>query len=337
MKGFFKVQKIISLIILFVMLCIAFSGCYKNSSKISDDDDLEVKTVTLLEDNINNEFDTINNKINDCGTLEVSQFSSNKGIFSSIAEGFHTSIVDESRFISILKGVGITVVIILLTIIIGFIFGLSLFLLVYFSNHTVSKIMSKILEIFTLLPVSTWLLICYYIIFPAKSLTGFWVAVFGLSFSYGFTTLKCFLNAFDNVSEGEKQACVTMGYSKARALRKIYFPQMFPRFLSSMLDEVIYHIRDTSIVGFIAVQDIQAVADSISAETGEPFFPIILTAIVYMTICFIMTYTIKKIRKKISPESLDKKQIKKRIFRGAKDKKENEDTLASKVSEVHHD
>ncbi|MBQ0099667.1 MAG: transporter substrate-binding domain-containing protein, partial [Firmicutes bacterium] len=253
--------------------------------------------------------------------VDKSVLSGKKGIFASIADGFHTSIVDESRFTSILKGVGVTVLLILSTIIIGFFFGLSLFLLVYFSAPIISKIMRKILEIFTLLPVSTWLLICYYIIFPARNNTGYLVAIFGLSFTFGFTTLKCFLSAYNGISQGEKDACITMGYSKARALRKIYFPQMFPRLLSSMLDEVIYHIRDTSIVGFIAVQDIQAIADSISAETGEPFFPIVLTAIVYMTICFIMTFIIKKVRDKLFPEVLDRKHIEKRIHKGM-DKKD---------------
>ena len=49
-------------------------------------------------------------------------------------------------------------------------------------------------------------------------------------------------------------------------------------------------IKDTSVVGFIAVQDLTRVGDLIRARTMEAFFPLIAIAAIYFVLCRIIAW-----------------------------------------------
>lgn len=79
---------------------------------------------------------------------------------------------------------------------------------------------------------------------------------------------------------------------------------------------MIYHIRDTSLVGMITVLDIQQVADLIRAETLEPFFTLILTAVVYILLDWGGSSLVRSLRisKRLREKPEDK--IRERIAKG---------------------
>ena len=64
-----------------------------------------------------------------------------------------------------------------------------------------------------------------------------------------------------------------------------------PGFKSSLVSLV----KDTSIVGYIAVQDLTKVSDIVRSRTYEAFFPLIATAVIYFIIAFILIRIINRI------------------------------------------
>ena len=54
--------------------------------------------------------------------------------------------------------------------------------------------------------------------------------------------------------------------------------------------------------------DIQAVADGISAQTAEPFLPIILAALVYILLNTCISFLLRRLRKKVEAAVISKEK-----------------------------
>ena len=72
-------------------------------------------------------------------------------------------------------------------------------------------------------------------------------------------------------------------------------------------------IKETSVVGYIAVLDLTKISDLVRSRTYEAFFPLILTAIMYFVIETIMTYIVKRIDISIDPRRRSQTDILKGI------------------------
>ena len=71
-------------------------------------------------------------------------------------------------------------------------------------------------------------------------------------------------------------------------------------------------VKETSIVGYISVQDLTMVSDIIHARTMEAFFPLIVTAVIYLAIANLLTLALDIIEIKIDPKQ------RKRTVKGVK-------------------
>ena len=61
-------------------------------------------------------------------------------------------------------------------------------------------------------------------------------------------------------------------------------------------------VKMTSVVGYIAVQDLTKVSDIIRSRTMEAFFPLIVTAIIYFALANVMTAMISLVERRIEPK-----------------------------------
>ena len=254
----------------------------------------------------------------DAGTALIvrdSDYSAAKGFGVSVMDSIRRTFVEEGRGEALLSGLGITLMLIFVTIALGLVFGAVLFLWQYSGSKLAAKLLSAVSYIFGLLPFSTWLLICYYIIFHRTGGAGFAAAIFGLSFSYGISVYGTLMGSLGAISAGQIDAAVAMGYDKWGALKNILLPQMLPKFLAGMDGATVGHIRCTALVEFIAVQDIQAVADMISGQTAEPFLPLILTAVVYVLLGAIASKLVGRLRMRLCPDEVEEEMVRKRMMK----------------------
>jgi polar amino acid transport system substrate-binding protein len=61
-------------------------------------------------------------------------------------------------------------------------------------------------------------------------------------------------------------------------------------------------VKETSIVGYISVQDLTMVSDIIHSRTMEAFFPLLVTAMIYLIIANMLTTVLDIIEIKIDPK-----------------------------------
>ena len=68
-------------------------------------------------------------------------------------------------------------------------------------------------------------------------------------------------------------------------------------------------IKETSVAGYIAIQDLTKISDLVRARTYQAFFALIFTAIIYFVISGALTRIVGIVEKKIDPKRRPKDKI----------------------------
>ena len=153
------------------------------------------------------------------------------------------------------------------------------------------------------------LMILYYIIFGSLSISGFVVAVIGFTLTFACSMFSMLKAGEKAVDKGQKEAAFTLGYTPSQSFYKIILPQAAWHFMPSYKGEIVSLIKETAVVGYIAVQDITKIGDIIRSRTYAAFFPLIVIAVMYFVMAGILTSLISNIDLLIDPNKKDKNRI----------------------------
>lgn len=138
-------------------------------------------------------------------------------------------------------------------------------------------------------PVMVQIFIVYYGI--ATTLPQFWAAVVSLTVNSSVYIAEHTRAGMQAVNKGQMEAARCIGMSKMQANFYIIVPQAIKNVLPSLCNEFILLIKETSIVSVIALHELTYTSNSVKANTFLAFEPLIITAIIY----FIITYILKKL------------------------------------------
>jgi len=226
-----------------------------------------------------------------------------KGFFSKLINSINRTLVEENRYKLYLNGIVVTSVITFASAILGLILGYLLFNL-YKTNHLLTNKLLKYYEwIVNGLPAVVILMVFYYIIFGNSKLNGIWISIISFTVIFSTSVFGLIRNAFMAVDNGQYEAAYALGYNKKKTVRNIIIPQIIPLFLPPFKAELISLVKATSVVGYIAVQDITKISDIVRSRTYEAFFPLIITTIIYFVMVSLFTVLISYLEKKLNPKN----------------------------------
>ena len=216
------------------------------------------------------------------------------GFFESISDSF-----EEDRWKLILDGIGTTCLITVLSAV----FGSILAFLICMFRRTGSRLANAISNIYVKLlqgtPIVVLLMILYYVVLGKSGLEAVWVAVIGFTLNFGAYASEIMRSGIESIDGGQREAALALGYNENQAFFKFIFPQAAVRFLPVYNGEIVSLLKSTSIVGYIAIQDLTKMSDIIRSRTYEAFFPLIATAIIYFILAWIISLILKFILKGI--------------------------------------
>jgi len=248
--------------------------------------------------------------------VRTGESSTKAGFLVSVIAGFDRVFVQNDHWKDLLLGLGRTIALVLLTVAGGTLLGGLMFLWGYTQKRVARVILSASGWIMTMLPMSTWLMIVYYVVFSGRGRDAFAAAAAAFTVSFAFGVYGALRGSTEALPAGQTEAAYSMGYSRFRTLRRILLPQALPGFLADMEETVIYHIRDTSLVGMITVLDIQAVADLIRAETMDPFLSLAVTAVAYILLAWGASSLVRRLRLSSLFADKTEQRINERIKKG---------------------
>lgn len=234
--------------------------------------------------------------------LSSASQSSSSGFFASLSESFQKTFIKESRWKLILSGLCITVIISVCALVLGTLLGFAVCFLRRSKIKAVSKITSGIVKFIQGIPMVVLLMVLYYIVFAKADIGGVIIAIIGFAINFGANSGEMMRSGIDSIDRGQWEAAKVLGFGKGKTFLKIILPQAVRRFITPYEGEFINMMKMTSVVGYIAVQDLTKASDIIRSRTYEAFFPLISVALIYFLLAFLLTSLIGLIEKKTDPK-----------------------------------
>jgi len=225
----------------------------------------------------------------------------NKGFFAAIADSFERNFIRENRWQLILQGIGTTCLITVLSAV----FGLILAFLICMFRRSGGRFTNSVLNVYVKLlqgtPIVVVLMILYYVIFGKIGMSGIMVAVIGFTLNTAAYSSEIIRSGIESIDDGQRKAALALGYSERQAFFRFIFPQAAIHFLPVYKGELVSLLKSTSVVGYIAVLDLTKMSDIIRSRTYEAFFPLIVTAIIYFLLAWLIALLVQMILARINP------------------------------------
>ena len=136
-------------------------------------------------------------------------------------------------------------------------------------------------------PILVLLLLMNYVVFANWKNGGTAVAIITFALNFAAYVSEMFRTAISSIDRGQTEAGIAMGFTPLRTFVYIVLPQAVQRVLPVYKGELISLIKTTSIVGYIAIQDLTKASDIIRGRTFDPFFPLIMAAVLYFLLAWI--------------------------------------------------
>lgn len=237
----------------------------------------------------------------------------------SIKESFEKTFVREQRWKLIIEGIGTTMIISIFSVLGGTLLGFALYMAARSKYNWISKFARGVAKVYSTIiagtPTLVVLMLLFYVVFTSPDMSGIVVAIVGFILTFGsfvYDNLDLTVSGVDN---GQKEAAYALGYSRNRTFFRIILPQAMKMFVPSYSGEIVNLIKATSVVGYIAVNDLTKMGDIIRGNTYEAFFPLIAVAVIYFAITWIIAGLLGILRKKTEPKRRKNKNILKGVVR----------------------
>lgn len=231
---------------------------------------------------------------------------------------FYLNFIKDDRWKYITSGLGNTLKITVFALIFAVIIGVLVAIIRYSydKNHTnkagnfiqsllqfllavANGICHVYLTIIRGVPVVVQLMIIYFIIFASPDVSKIFCAVVAFSLNSGAYVAEIVRGGLNSVDKGQFEAGRSLGFGYIATMWYIILPQTFKNILPALGNEAIMLLKDTSISGYVAIQDLTKGGDIIRSRTYDAFMPLIAVALIYLILVTILTLLLRRLERRL--------------------------------------
>ena len=220
-----------------------------------------------------------------------------------MTEALYDNLIAKDRWLYLIRGLGTTLTITFFAVILGIILGFLVAIIrsTYEKTHKL-KILNVVCQIYLTVirgtPVIVQLLIMYYIVFISMSSKVF-VAVIAFGINSGAYVAEIIRGGIMSIDNGQFEGGRSLGFSYVQTMIYIILPQVFKNVLPALANEFIVLLKETSVSGYIALQDLTKGGDIIRSQTYNAYVPLLLVAAIYLCMVMIFTYLVKQLERRL--------------------------------------
>lgn len=233
---------------------------------------------------------------------ETSAGVAETGFLKDLVESFNSNIIHEKRYLLLWDGLKTTVIISILSTLFGTLLGAVICALRMSKNNLLNVPAKVYISILRGMPVLVLLMLIFYVVFGSVNINPVIVATIAFGMNFGAYAAEIFRSGIEGIEKGQMEAGIAMGFNKLKTFIYIILPQTVRRILPIYKGEFISLVKMTSIVGYIAVQDLTKASDIIRSRTFDAFFPLIMIAILYFLISWILMQFLDHLEKVTDPK-----------------------------------
>lgn len=235
--------------------------------------------------------------------------------FAALGKNFSQSFIEGDRWQLYLKGIGITLEVTALALIIGVILGVAVAMVR--SAHDQQRLGKKrnpllgflnaVCKIYVTVirgtPTMVQLLIMYFVVFAStRNQVGVAVLTFGIN--SGAYVSEIVRGGIMSVDAGQSEASRSLGLGYGQTMRFIVIPQAIKAILPALGNELITLLKETSIVTVIGLRDLTKAAMLVQAKTYQAFMPFVGIALVYLALVLILSWLMGKLERRMRASDL---------------------------------
>lgn len=214
---------------------------------------------------------------------------------ANFGDQFYKCFIREDRYKLLLSGVGVTIKVSLLAVVLGVLIGM----LIAVCNLSKKKVLRLIGGVYTDVirgtPSVTQLMIIYFVIFASVQLDKWVIAAIAFGVNSGAYVSEIIRAGILSIDKGQTEAGRSLGLSAFQTMSRIVVPQAVKNIFPALCNEFIVLIKETAIVGYVGLMDIQKAGDFIKSATFIAFMPLIGTAIIYYVLIKILTLALRQV------------------------------------------
>lgn len=152
-------------------------------------------------------------------------------------------------------------------------------------------------------PLLVQLLIMYYVVFGSYTfMPKLFVAAIAFGINSGAYIGEIIRGGIESIDRGQMEAARSLGLSRWQAMRLVLLPQALKNSLPALISEFIALLKETSVVGWIGLNDIMRGADNIRFQTATAFQSLFAAAIMYLVLTAVFTRVMARVERRLNDD-----------------------------------
>lgn len=233
--------------------------------------------------------------------------------FADIQAKFILDFVEKQRYIYIIDGLKVTLEVTFLALIMGLVLG-ALVAIIRTSHDQLKeeqtkgvggfllKVANTICRLYLTIirgtPTLIQLLLMFFV-FLATSNSKVMVAVITFGINSGAYVAEIFRSGIMSVDQGQMEAGRSLGLGYADTMMQIIMPQAIKNCLPALVNEMITLLKETSICGYIGLNELTRGGDIIRGATFDALLPLLVVAVIYLAIVMFFTWVMSRLERRL--------------------------------------
>ena len=225
-------------------------------------------------------------------------------MMDNFTASFYQNFIEDDRWKYITDGLFNTLRITFFAVLIGIFLGFLIAVVrsTYDKTHKLGVLNALCKVYLTVIrgtPVLVPLLIIYFVVFGSVKIDKTLVAVIAFGINSGAYVAEIFRSGIMSIDNGQFEAGRSLGFNYPQTMFYIVMPQAFKNVLPALGNEFIGLLKETSVAGYIAIQDLTKGADIIRSRTYSAFMPLIAAALIYLVLVMVFTFFVQKLERRL--------------------------------------
>jgi len=233
--------------------------------------------------------------------------------YDEVKRQFILNFINDDRWRFLLNGLGVTLRITFFALLIGIVIGVVVAIVRSTYEKNLDKMrpgFGRILLIFfnvickiylTVIrgtPVVVQLMIFYFIILTTIR-SGELIGIIAFGINAGAYVAEIFRSGIMSIDNGQFEAGRSLGFNYIQTMRYIVIPQAFKNILPTLANEFIVLLKETAVVGYVAVQDLTNAGHIIGVRTFSWIMPLLAVALIYLVLVVFFTWLVGRLERRL--------------------------------------
>jgi polar amino acid transport system permease protein len=206
----------------------------------------------------------------------------------------------------LLEGLGVTLQMTLLAVVMGFVIGIFLALIRVYGPKPFSVIVMVFIEIIRGTPLLVQLFILYFGLPPyGINLTPFTAAIIGFTINSAAYQAEYLRGSLQSIENSQMIAARSLGMTKIQSITDIMLPQALRKVIPSWTNEFIYLLKYTSLAYIVGAPELMTQAKFIASRNFQFFKVYLIVAMIYLVVVLLFTWFFGKVEKKFTIPGLE--------------------------------